>query len=225
VRFWWSHPRPRLRGPRPGLPGRSVPALLAIHHVQLGLEPGPLADRQRRLGCIAEGRFDDAIREAARAEHDDLNGPAARIVAGRAAIQLRDLGRAEAALRSLDVSGWRGAALGLHRDALAAGVAALDGRWGEAAPAFADAWRRYRELRLDVSLAVSALDCLAVAPPGEPLAEMAAREARAILEREGATAYFVQLERLLADRAASGSAAGDRRRAAARNDDRAAMTS
>ena len=75
-----------------------------------------------------------------------------------------------------------------------------------------------------MSLAVSALDCLAVAPPGEPLAEMAAREARAILEREGATAYLVQLERLLADRAASGAAAGDRRRATARNDDRAATT-
>ena len=176
------------------------------------------------LVALAEGRFEDAIREAATAERDDLNGPAARIAAGRAAIQLRDLGRAEAALRSLDVSGWRGAALGLHRDALAAGVAALDGRWAEAAPAFADAWRRYRELRLDVSLALSALDCLAVAPPGEPLAEMAAREARAILEREGAPAYIVQLERLLADRAASGDAAADRRRSAARNDDRAATT-
>ena len=73
----------------------------------------------------------------------------------------------------------------------------------DAAAGFADAWRRYRELRMDVALAASALDCLAVAPPGDPLADTAAREARPILEREGANAHLRQLEELLAGRSAA----------------------
>ena len=150
--------------------------------------------------ALAEGRFEDAYREAQRAESDDLNGPAARVVACRAAIRLGDGERALATLGRLDAGGWRGTALGLARDALAAAVAALDGRWPEAVAGFTDAWRRFRELQLDMALALSALDCLAVAPPGDPLAELAAREARTILEREGATAYLVQLDQLLAAR-------------------------
>jgi hypothetical protein len=54
-----------------------------------------------------------------------------------------------------------------------------------------------------VGLALSQLDCIAVAPTEDPLAEMAAREAREILERDGAGAYLRQLDALLADRAPS----------------------
>jgi hypothetical protein len=135
----------------------------------------------------------------------------------RAALRLRDLARATATLERLDADGWRGTAIRLHRDALAAGVAALDGRWSDAAAGFTDAWRRYRDLRLDVSLALSALDCLAVAPAGDPLVELGAREARTILEREGATAYLAQLDALLAERArdAAAAPASARSRAAA----------
>ncbi len=158
------------------------------------------------LVAFAEGRFEDAIREVAAAEHDDLNAPFARIIAGRSAVRLGDAARARVALDALDASGPRGAAGAVHRDVLAAGVATLEGRWREGAAAFNDAWRRYRELRMDVALAASALDCLAVAPPGDPLAEVAARDARPILEREGATAYLAQLDRLLAARGAAGAA-------------------
>ena len=172
-------------------------------YVAAGSDPQVMAAIGVGLGLVfqAEGRFEDAIREVAAAEGDDLNGPAGRVIGTRAAIRLRDRERALAALGRLDAGGWRGTALGLHRDALAAAVAALDGRWPEAAAGFSEAWRRYRDLRLDVALALSALDCLAVAPPGDPLAELAAREARSILEREGATAYLAQLDRLLAARA------------------------
>ncbi len=151
--------------------------------------------------AVAEGRFGDAIREAEPAERESLNAPAARVMATRAAVRLRDRAGAVSALARLDAGGWRGTAVGLHRDALAAAVAALDGRWAEATAGFADAWRRYRDLRLDVGLALSMLDCLAVAPPGDPFAVQAAGEARSILEREGASAYLAQLDRLLAERA------------------------
>jgi hypothetical protein len=60
---------------------------------------------------------------------------------------------------------------------------------------------------MDVGLAMSELDFLAVAPAGDPLAERASREARTILEREGATAYLAQLDELLAERARDAGAA------------------
>jgi tetratricopeptide (TPR) repeat protein len=161
------------------------------------------------LAALAEGRFEDAIHDVQAAERDDLNGPFARFLSGRAALRLGDRDRAAAALERLDASGWRGTAIGLNRDALAAGVAALDGRWADAAAGFTDAWRRYRDLRLDVALALSQLDCLAVAPAGDSLAERAAREARTILEREGATAYVAQLDQLLAERGAAATAPRD----------------
>jgi class 3 adenylate cyclase/tetratricopeptide (TPR) repeat protein len=158
------------------------------------------------LVALAEGRFEDAIREVAPAERDDLNGPFARIIAGRAALHLHDVERARRALDALDAGGWRGTSIGLQRDALAAGVAALDARWPEAVAGFSDAWRRFRDLRLDVALALSIFDCLAVAPPGDAFADGAVREARTILEREGATAYLRQLDSLVAERAAAGPA-------------------
>ena len=157
--------------------------------------------------ALAEGRFEDAIREAAVAESDDLNAPIARVIGARGAVRLRDRARAQATLDRLDAGGWRGRAISLNRDALAAAVIALDGRWQEAAAGFVDAWRRYRDLRMDVGLAMSELDFLAVAPAGDPLVGRAAREARSILEREGATAYLAQLDELLAERARDDEAA------------------
>ena len=157
------------------------------------------------LVALAEGRFEDAIREVEPAERDDLNQPGAMVISGRAAIRLRDPARARATLDAIDAAGTRGTAGAINRDAHAAGVAALEGRWPEAAAGFADAWRRYRDLRVDVGLALSQLDCIAVAPPGDPLAEAAAREAHEILEREGAVAYLRQLDTLLAERAAGSS--------------------
>ncbi len=163
------------------------------------------------LVALAEGRFEDAIREVEPAERDDLNQPGAQAIAGRAAIRLGDRARARATLDAIDAAGIRGTAASINRDALAAGVAALEGRWAEATAGFIDAWRRYRDLRMDVGLAMSVLDFLAVAPAGDPLAERASREARTILEREGATAYLAQLDELLAERAELGAVKRPRR--------------
>ena len=114
--------------------------------------------------ALAEGRFEDAIREAAVAESDDLNAPIARPSARGAPIRLRDRARAQATLDRLDAAAGGARHQRVNRDALAAAVAALDGRWQEALAGFVDAWRRYRDLRMDVGLAMSELDFLAVAP-------------------------------------------------------------
>ena len=184
--------------------GRDVSATVAAIRATVATAQDPQVAAGAGIGfglvALAEGRFDDAIREAAAAEHDDLNGPFARLIAGRAAVRLGDPARARAALDRLDAGDTRGTAGAIHRDSLAAGVAALEGRWPEAAASYADAWRRLRDLRMDVAVAASALDCVAVAPPGDPLAVVAARDARTILEREGAVAYLVQLEALMAAR-------------------------
>ena len=187
--------------------GRDVSATTAAIRESMAEQSDPQTTAGNGMGlalvALAEGRFEEMLRDIAPAEADDLNGPTARYLATRAAIRLRDAGRAAAALARLDAGGLRGTALALHRDAVAAGVAALEGRWPEASSGFADAWRRYRDLRLDVALATSQLDCLAVAPSGDPMAELAAREAQAILEREGATAFLTQLDALVAERRAN----------------------
>ena len=148
----------------------------------------------------AEGRFEEAHAEAVKAMLDPLNAPFAYRIAARAAVRLGDRVRAHAALDGLDQLGARGTSNGVQRDAIAAAVAALDGHWPDAAIGFQDAWRRLRELGLEAELALSELDCLAVAPPGDRLADEAARDAREILERIGARAYLRQLETVTAGR-------------------------
>ena len=185
--------------------GRDVAATVAELRATGDIhDPQSIATRGVGLGLVAlaEGRFADAIREVEPAERDDLNAVGALIIRGRAAARLRDHAGARDAIDRLSAISSRGAAHEIQRDALAACVAALEGRWVEAAAGFADAWRRFRDLRMDVGLAVSQLDCIAVAPAGDPLAEAAAREAREILEREGAVAYLRQLDTLLAERVA-----------------------
>ena len=147
--------------------------------------------------AFAEGRIDEALDEASAAEDDDLNGPAASVLAGRAAIRLGDEDRAAAAVGRLTGSRVRGAAALIHHDALAASVAAMTGSWPEAVGAFTDAWRRYRDLGMDVALALSVTDAAAVGPAGDPFVAAAVPEARAILEREGASAFLGQLDEIL----------------------------
>jgi hypothetical protein len=100
-----------------------------------------------------------------------------------------------------------------NRTALVAAVDGLEGRWAEAAAGFRDAWSRFRDLGVLVGLAVSQLDALSVGPSGDPMLETAAREAREILERVGATAYLAQLDALEARHrtTSTGAAPQDRR--------------
>ncbi len=163
----------------------------------------------------AAGAFEEAYQEAMSAVQDPLNAPFALLIAARVAIRLGDATRATDALRQLDDLGARGAAGRVERATLGAAVDGLEGRWTEASAAFREAWRRYRELGLDVALAISVIDCLAVAPAGDRLAEEGAAEARELLERHGASGYLAQLDALEADRGRPTASGGSRRAAAA----------
>jgi class 3 adenylate cyclase/tetratricopeptide (TPR) repeat protein len=145
---------------------------------------------------LAEGRFDDAIVSATQAATDALNGPAALGVLARASILRGDGVTAREALDRLLALGARGRAFTAARRGLEAGVLALESRWPDAVVAYRDAWSHLRELGLELELAQTMLDFLAVAPreaDGRPGIE---REAREILERIGARAYLGQLDEL-----------------------------
>ncbi len=147
------------------------------------------------LVALAERRFEDAWQAGLKASADSLNAPLALTTATRSAIRLGDLDRAREALRRLTDLGARGVANVVNRAALAAAIDGLAGDRAAAQIGFRDAWRRYREMGLSVSLAQSQLDCMSVMP-AETLAAEAAEEARQIAEANGALALLRELERL-----------------------------
>jgi class 3 adenylate cyclase/tetratricopeptide (TPR) repeat protein len=151
-----------------------------------------------------EGRFEEAYRAGMAVVDDPLNARPALVIAVRSALRQRDAARARAALERLVSLPARGPAVAADHEALRAAVGGLED-WGPGAgTAFREGWRRYRDLGMDVALGSSMLDCLAVAPAGDPLAVDAAREARAIFESVGAVAYLAQLDALEGERAAPG---------------------
>jgi tetratricopeptide (TPR) repeat protein len=158
------------------------------------------------LARNAEGRYEDASSEATIAERDPLNAPYALLLATRAAIRMGDGDRAMATLTRLDGLGIRGASSRAERDGLAAAISALDGRWPDAVAGFRDAWRRLRDLGLDVALGESQLDCIFVGPPDDPVVVEAAKEARETFGRTGALAYLRQLDEVEQRRGSPGTA-------------------
>jgi len=188
--------------------GRDVSAPEADVRVIAGASSDPMATAATALAFAlartAEGRWEDAYREALVTEQDDLNAPYGLMIAARAAIRLGDAERAREVLDRLDARGARGAAGRAIRDGLMAALDALRGNRQAAMTGLRDAWARMRELGIELALGMSQLDYLAVAPSAEPLADEGAREARSILERAGALAYLRQLDELEAERGGAG---------------------
>ena len=122
----------------------------------------------RLWSAMADGRFEDAHSAARRvAELSKLNRPVGLLWAAHAALRMEDLGRASAALEDLAALAVRGPALDAGRSAIEAGVAALAGRWPEAAVRYGDATRLLRELGIDFDLGMTLLMASALAPPGD----------------------------------------------------------
>jgi class 3 adenylate cyclase/tetratricopeptide (TPR) repeat protein/ribosomal protein L40E len=155
------------------------------------------------LTHLAAGRFAETFADALVAAQDPLNAPQALRIATRSAVRSGQRDQARETLDRLAALGARGRASAASRDAIEAAVIALEGRWTDAVGGFRDAWRRLRDLGLEEELAVSQLDCVAVAPPGDAFADAAAAEAREILGRIGARAFLDQLDELLATRASA----------------------
>jgi hypothetical protein len=125
---------------------------------------------------LTQGRYEEAYLSGMATADDPLNAPLGLAWATRAAVRLRDRDRRRAMDR-FEAVGAR--AFSSSTGALRAAVAALEGRWPEAAAGFREAWSRYRDLGIETALAMSQLDCLAVAPAADPLAEEAKGQRRA----------------------------------------------
>src|SRR5947207_209194 len=135
------------------------------------------------------------------------NAPQAWSLEARVAILAGDAERARKALDRIESTHVRGPTIDRQRDAALAGLAALDGRWARAAELFQDVIRWTTEHRLDFDLALVFLMILATAPSGDPLAALAEREARAILERIPSPPLLEQLDRFVRERAATAAGA------------------
>jgi class 3 adenylate cyclase/tetratricopeptide (TPR) repeat protein len=85
---------------------------------------------------------------------------------------------------------------------LGAMQSALEGRSADAARAFTEGWRRFRELGVDFAFARSVVDAAVLLGPDDPAVAAALPDARTILERLGARPH---LERLTAAAARAGS--------------------
>ncbi len=128
-----------------------------------------------------------------------LNAPPAYINAARAALTMRDPGRARAALEGLDATGVRGPALAMQREAMEAGLAALDGHPVEAIDGFRDTARRLKEAGMVLEVALNGLLSVRLLGSSDPHARVLAEEARDIFVRMGARPFIEQLDDALAE--------------------------
>jgi hypothetical protein len=136
----------------------------------------------------------------AAAPSDPLNAPTYYLRAARAALWLEDAASAGRALRDFAALG-RGAPVPAALLATGrAGLAALEGRRGEAIVAYADAVERWRALGCRFDLGLCQLDAARLLGPETPEGATAAEEARRIFEQLGSPPYLAMVEALVQGR-------------------------
>lgn len=118
------------------------------------------------------------------------------VLAGRAAIALRDPDRARRALADLDAVGVHGRWAAASRTSIEAGVLALDGRLAEALAGYAEALRVWRALDLPFEVALTDLELVELVGLDNREARAAADEARAIATQLGAIGLVRRLDRV-----------------------------
>ncbi len=128
---------------------------------------------------------------------DPTYGSSAYILAGHAALWLRDLERARRVQETLRIFSVRGKWVDACRHSLDGGIAALEGRTAEAVALYSDAVQTLRDDGVALDTALCLMDQVAVLDPALPAAQAAAEEARQILERLDAVALRPHLDRLL----------------------------
>jgi class 3 adenylate cyclase len=152
--------------------------------------------------AFAAGDLGGARREAERAAAvTTYFAPLSLPLAARAALWAGDAADARRLLEQLRALAFWGLALEADRAAMAAGVAALEGRGSESLAGYRDALRAYRQLGLAFDEAAAVVDMATLLPSPEreaPEVVAAVAGARATLDRLGARPF---LERLDADRA------------------------
>ncbi len=172
-----------------------------IELVGSSLEPGiqGVNHSARAMVFFAAGR----LAEARAAWHDLAeistgNLAEAHARSARAALWLGDSAGAASDVAALDAAGIHGLAIEADRATTRAGIAALEGRSGEALVRYRDALRSWGELGLAWDEALCGLDMALLLDPAQPDVRAAAESAREILVRLGAAPFIERLDRAMA---------------------------
>ena len=165
----------------------------------------------RAIRALTEGRLADARRFAIESFSTVGGLPSRRAMAARAALWSGDRAGAMADLDAIDATGVHGPAAELRRTAIRAGIAALDGRTGEAIAQYRTAREGWRDLGVPWEEALLGIDMATLLDPREPEVVAAAARSREILTGLRARPFLDRLEAALA----AAPRAGVRRRDAA----------
>ena len=144
------------------------------------------------------------LRSASREFVDDENfeptyGSKHYRLAGHAAVWLRDIEQSSQRLAQMNSLTLRGMWLDAVRRALAAAVAAFEGRKQEAIAGFAEQVRVLRDAGMVLDVALVLMDEVAAVGTDEPAGRAAADEAREILTKLGAKVLLEYLDQLVAN--------------------------
>ncbi len=143
--------------------------------------------------AFAAGRLGEA-RDRYRRWIELLAVPEMLPFAARAALWDRDVDGARADLAEIDLSGVHGPALAADRTTITAGIAALDGRTGDALSLYREALRAWRDLGLAWDEALCGIDMAILLDPADPEVRAAARASRDILVRLEAGPFVARLD-------------------------------
>jgi class 3 adenylate cyclase/tetratricopeptide (TPR) repeat protein len=149
--------------------------------------------------AFGAGRLSDAY--DAVTEYGQVRPDQASIVSFYAAICAlweRDGGRAAATLAALDSTGARGKVADMSRRMIRAGLAALEGRPGDALSAFREALAGWRDLGSPWREALTAITMATLLEPTDPEVLAAAEAAREILVQLRAAPFIARLDAALA---------------------------
>lgn len=147
--------------------------------------------------ALAEGKLEDALREANRAVELDpmgINCAAALGIAARAALwmsNLEELRKVHVAMQRV-----RGRAMAAQRRTAEAGIAALEGRITESAEIYLDAIERWHSVESVLDLALCELDLAIVLGKDHEVATVA-KEARDIFVQIGALVFVQRLAEII----------------------------
>ncbi len=148
--------------------------------------------------ALLDGRLQDASRNwESTADASPLNAPSALALAGRAHLWAGDLAGARAALEAGDATSVHGPFVEARRTALSAGIAALEGRTGDAFALYERARDQMRDGKALFELALVSLDMAALLDPAAPAVGAAIAEARQILEPLRAAPLLARLDGLV----------------------------
>ena len=144
----------------------------------------------RAWAAFTSGSYPDARREAEVASQiTHFFHPLASPLAARAALWSHDAVGASTTLDALLAAGYKGAAVELDVATIRAGIAALEGRSGEALAGYRDALRGWRQYGIAFEEALAVADMASLLPDAEralPDVQVALAWASATLERLGA---------------------------------------